>query len=398
MANVYPVSVVNRYVQQLLSLDPVLSSIWVSGEVSNCKRTMSGHIYLTLKDEKAAINAVIFASDARSLTFFPHDGDKVEALGHISLYEKTGAYQLYIRTMKKQGQGSLYEAFEELKAKLEKEGLFDPAHKKSIPAYPRRIGIVTSRTGAVVHDIENVAKRRDPGVRLVLYPAVVQGAEAAPTIVEGIRALDKISDIDVIIVGRGGGSLEDLWPFNEESVARAIYEAKTPIISAVGHETDFTIADFAADLRAPTPSAAAELAVPDLMQVVRTLSDLSCKRQLALKRRLQLRRAQADAASQKLKAHDPLHQIQNVSLEMDQLAQRRNTAIQNRYTMLSMKVDHLSNKLKLVSPMHPLSKGYAFVTDKDGDVVTKAKSFHAGDIMQVAMADGRILSTVDEVK
>ena len=202
----------------------------------------------------------------------------------------------------------------------------------------------------------------------------------------------------MIIVGRGGGSLEDLWPFNEESVARAIYEAKTPIISAVGHETDFTIADFAADLRAPTPSAAAELAVPDLMQVVRTLSDLSFKRQLALKRRLQLLRAQADAASQKLKAHDPLHQIQNVSLEMDQLAQRRNTAIQNRYTMLSMKVDHLSNKLKLVSPMHPLSKGYAFVTDKDGDVVTKAKSFHAGDIMQVAMADGRILSTVDEVK
>lgn len=398
MANVYTVSVVNRYVQQLLSLDPVLASIWVSGEVSNCKRTMSGHIYLTLKDDKAAINAVIFASDARSLSFFPLDGDKVEALGRISLYEKTGAYQLYIRSMKKQGQGSLYEAFEQLKAKLEKEGLFDPAHKKPIPSFPRRIGIVTSRTGAVVHDIENVSKRRDPGVRLVLYPAQVQGEDAADSIVEGIRALDKVSDIDVIIVGRGGGSLEDLWPFNEERVARAIYEAKTPIISAVGHETDFTIADFAADLRAPTPSAAAELAVPDLRQVIRTLSDLSFKRQLALKRRLQLLKAQADAAAQKLKAHDPLGQIQNAYLELDQLGQRRQSAVENCFKMLSMKVDHLSNKLELVSPMHPLSKGYAFVTDKDGGVVTKAKCFHVGDTMKVTMADGSVRSTVDRVE
>ena len=273
---VYSVTQVNRYVKSLLTNDALLSGIWLRGELSNYKRHSSGHRYFTLKDAEGAIAAVMFASYAAGLNFVPTEGQQVEVRGSVSLYEKTGQYQFYVTQMEPLGRGTLYQAFEELKEKLERQGLFDISVKKELPRFPRRIGIATSATGAALQDMIRIAKRRNPGVQLVLCPCLVQGEAAAADIVRSLRRLDREPEVDVIIVGRGGGSIEDLWAFNEEIVARAIYEAHTPIISAVGHETDFTIADFVADERAATPSAAAELAVPERERWIR---DIHQKRQ-----------------------------------------------------------------------------------------------------------------------
>ena len=276
MKEVYSVGALNQYIKQLFISDYGLNNIYVRGEISNCKYHTSGHIYFTLKDKSSALACVMFAGQRAGLDFRLSEGQQVVVYGSVSVYERDGKYQLYARQIVLDGLGLLYQKYEALKKKLEALGYFSQEHKKEIPKFPKRIGIVTAKTGAAIQDMIHVISRRSPFVQLVLYPAIVQGKAAAPTIVKGIQTLDDFG-VDTIIVGRGGGSIEDLWAFNEESVAKAIYECRTPVISAVGHETDVTIADFAADLRAPTPSAAAELAVPDVRQLFARLSQIEDK-------------------------------------------------------------------------------------------------------------------------
>ena len=387
---VYPVSVVNRYVKQLLVQDVILQNLWVSGEISNFKHHSSGHLYFTIKDENGALSAVMFAREAKALRFEPENGQQVQVQGAISLYEKTGQYQLYVRQMEPAGSGALYLAFEALKEKLQAQGLFDESKKKKIPRFPRRIGIVTSPTGAAVRDMIQIARRRNPGVSLVVYPAKVQGEGAADTIVNGIRRLDLMPEIDTIIVGRGGGSLEDLWAFNEEKVALAIAQAHTPVISAVGHETDFTIADFVADLRAPTPSAAAELAVPDTASVWTSVVEMTLRRQKAWKRYMQHERQKQMLLSAKLAAMAPRRTLDDHRQMLDMLLQRRRYAMHNRLQQNRFQLQKLSDVLQLLSPLHPLEKGYALVMDEAGAGISSIRQVKEGQTLQIQMKDGVI--------
>lgn len=395
---VYPVSAVNRYVKQLLQQDMILSGLWVSGEISNFKRHSSGHLYFTLKDRDGSIAAVMFAGDTRSLSFRPQDGQQVQVQGYVSLYEKTGQYQLYVRRMEQQGSGQLYQAFEALKQKLQIQGLFDAERKKPIPAYPRRVGIVTSPTGAAIRDMVQIARRRHPGVQLVLYPALVQGIDAAPTIVAGIRALDRMPEVDTIIVGRGGGSIEDLWPFNEEIVAMAIAQAKTPIVSAVGHETDFTIADFVSDMRAPTPSAAAELTVPDVRSVLTKMDDLGRRRNRTLQRRQQEYRQQVALIWQKIQALDPRRKLDELRQQLDMQEQRQRHLWQQCLQQRQYRLAHLSSSLELLSPQHQLDKGYAMVMDTEGKVISAADQVEKGQTLSVQLKDGKVITEVLKIQ
>ena len=395
---VYPVSAVNRYVKQLLQQDMILSGLWVSGEISNFKRHSSGHLYFTLKDREGSVAAVMFAGDARSLAFRPQDGQQVQVQGYISLYEKTGQYQLYVRKMEQQGSGQLYQAFEALKQKLQAQGLFDMERKKPIPVYPRKIGIVTSPTGAAVRDMIQIARRRHPGVQLVLYPALVQGMEAAPTIVNGIRKLDRMPEVDVIIVGRGGGSIEDLWPFNEEMVAMAIAQAQTPIVSAVGHETDFTIADFVSDLRAPTPSAAAELTVPDVRSILGQMDGLEQRRYRAIQRKQLTYRQQLALLWQKVQAGDPRRKLDELRQQLDMQEQRQLHLWKQCMQQRQYRLEHLSNSLELLSPQHQLDKGYAMVMDEEGRIVSAVEQVAKGQALRIQMKDGKIAATVEAVQ
>lgn len=395
---VYPVSAVNRYVKQLLQQDMILSGLWVSGEISNFKRHSSGHLYFTLKDREGSVAAVMFAGDARSLAFRPQDGQQVQVQGYISLYEKTGQYQLYVRKMEQQGSGQLYQAFEALKQKLQAQGLFDMERKKPIPVYPRKIGIVTSPTGAAVRDMIQIARRRHPGVQLVLYPALVQGMEAAPTIVNGIRKLDRMPEVDVIIVGRGGGSIEDLWPFNEEMVAMAIAQAQTPIVSAVGHETDFTIADFVSDLRAPTPSAAAELTVPDVRSILGQMDGLEQRRYRAIQRKQLTYRQQLALLWQKVQAGDPRRKLDELRQQLDMQEQRQLHLWKQCLQQRQYRLEHLSSSLELLSPQHQLDKGYAMVMDEEGRVVSAVEQVAKGQALRIQMKDGKIAATVEAVQ
>lgn len=395
---VYPVSVVNRYVKTILDRDDVLSDLWVSGEISNLKLHSSGHLYFTLKDSLGAVNAVMFASDARRLKFRPENGAKVQARGSVTLYEKTGGYQLYVRQMEAEGTGDLYLAFEMLKSKLEAEGLFDPARKKPIPSFSRKVGIVTSPTGAAVRDIIQISRRRFPGVSLVLYPALVQGSGAAPTIVKGIETLDRMDGVDVIIVGRGGGSIEDLWPFNEEIVARAIADCHTPIISAVGHETDFTIADFVSDLRAPTPSAAAELAVMDAAGWLNTLEVGAVRRENILRQKIQLYRTQTEAAAQKLSHLSPENLIRQWRQNVDMDAERIENLMSRYMEGKRHSLDRMSESLRMNSPLYPLSKGYAMITDEEGNIHTDTSRMQVSSKLRAVMRDGIVHATVDSIE
>ncbi len=395
---VYPVSAVNRYVKQLLQQDMILSGLWVCGEISNFKRHSSGHLYFTLKDREGSIAAVMFAGDARTISFRPQDGQQVQVQGYVSLYEKTGQYQLYVRRMEQQGSGQLYQAFEALKQKLQAQGFFDVERKKPIPKYPRKIGIVTSPTGAAIRDMIQIAKRRYPGVQLVLYPALVQGIEAAPTIAAGIRVLDRMPDVDTIIVGRGGGSIEDLWPFNEEMVAIAIAQAQTPIVSAVGHETDFTIADFVSDLRAPTPSAAAELTVPDVRSVMSKMEELQLRRSRTWQRRQMQYRQQLALLWQKVQVSDPRRKLDEFRQQLDMQQQRQQhmwkQCLQQRQYFLA----HLSSSLELLSPKHQLDKGYAMVMDQKGNVISAADQVQKGQALSIQMKDGKVIADVQKIQ
>jgi len=391
---VLTVSVLNQFARRVLEQNQTLSNVLVEGEISNFKRHSSGHLYFTLKDAKASISCVMFASDASRCAAARQvgnlTGQKVLVRGYVSLYEVTGSFQLYVRGLQLAGQGDLYALFAQLKDRLAREGLFDETYKKPIPAYPRRIGIVTSPTGAAIHDILTVSKRRYPGVRLVLYPSLVQGAEAADSIVRGIRVLDAMEDVDTIIIGRGGGSLEDLWPFNEEKVARAVYAAKTPIISAVGHETDFSISDFAADLRAATPSAAAELAVPNIADTLyRVNAQVETQRRRVQEQMLALR-SKEQMLGRHLTLLSPSKRLADAYLSLDRLAARRDERMNRVIQLRRLRLQNLETALELQSPVHQLERGYAFVTGEDGRVISSVKETNPSDILKITMKDGSL--------
>ncbi len=397
MEHVLTVTQLNEYVRRTLAADPMLRSVKLRGEISNYKLHSAGHLYFTLKDEASRVACVMFRSAAAGLSMRPRDGMRVVLTGSAALYPAAGQYQFYVDAMRDDGVGALYEEFERLKARLMEEGLFDPALKKPLPLLPRGVGIVTSPTGAVVHDIQQVSQRRHPGVQLMLRSTAVQGAGAAEDIVRGIRALDARPDIDVIIVGRGGGSLEDLWPFNEEIVARAIFACKTPVVSAVGHETDFTIADFVADVRAATPSQAAELAVPRLEDLQEMLAGFHWRISRAQAQRIALLGHRLDSLMAKLTAQRPdkrlAHRRATLTGLRGLMDARARAAVAGKRHQLAA----LRGKLTALSPQQVLSRGYALVTDAGGALVTDAMKLTAGDTVRVRLRAGAANAAITEV-
>ena len=378
----------NKYVKEKIDGDEFLNNVYVKGEISNFKLHYTGHMYFTLKDEKSLIKCVMFKSYTPHLSFMPKDGMKVMILGTVSVFERDGAYQLYCKAMKEDGIGSLYEAYEKLKAKLEDEGLFNEAHKKKIPQFPKTIGVLTASTGAVIRDIINVSTRRNPNVHIRLLPVPVQGATAAPQIVEGIKRMNQEKLADVIILGRGGGSLEDLWAFNEEIVAKAIYESEIPIISAVGHETDFTIADFVADLRAPTPSAAAELAVPNINDVIYTIDSYENRYKIALKKKVELMKLRYEKCMSLRCFKDPMQRINEKSLLLDSNVKEIMNAIKIKFTNSQNEFAKVVSILDALSPMKTLIRGYS-ITEKDGKIIKKAAELKKDDIIQIRFIDDK---------
>jgi len=381
------VTQLNEYVRRTLASDPMLRGICLTGELSNLKRHVSGHWYFTLKDEEAAINCAMFRQAAYGLTFKPENGQRVRLFGSVGLYTKTGSYQFYADVMEPDGIGDLYLKFEALKRKLTQEGLFDASLKKPLPMLPKGIGIVTSKTGAVVHDIARVCWRRFPGMPLYLYPVKVQGEEAAREIAEGLRVLDGLPEVDVIIAGRGGGSMEDLWAFNEEPVARAIAACKTPVVSAVGHETDFTIADMAADLRAPTPSAAAELAVPVRRELLAELDALSEDLLNAAQNQIERKRMQVTMLAQRIAAASPEQRRERLAAALNALQLRMNAAAEAALMKRKNRVEQATLRLRSAGPLETMKRGYAVVM-KDHALVRSAAGVAADDRVKILFADG----------
>lgn len=365
------VSRVNNYIKRLLDSKPILTNIWVKGEISNFKRHSSGHIYLTLKDESSVLKAVMFRGAAQSLTFEPTDGTKVIAHGRISVYEAGGAYQLYIEDMTLDGIGDLYKEFEKLKAKLADEGLFDERYKKPIPKFPKRIGVATAPTGAAVRDIINVITRRYPLAEIIIFPTLVQGSGAKESIVNAIEYFNSSKSVDTLIVGRGGGSIEDLWAFNEECVARAIYQSEIPIISAVGHETDFTIADFAADFRAPTPSAAAEVSVPSSFEIKRLVNIYKTRMQTSVFTEIENEKRTLSRLTPK----NPQDKINELSQKLDMRIQTIEKAYRLNINEKKRVVAEFAAKLDALSPLKTLARGYAIAVDDNGMVLRNKEDF-----------------------
>lgn len=394
--NAYTVEQVNAYIKNMFSQDFMLRGICVKGEVSNCKYHSSGHVYFTLKDKKAAISAVMFANSRSGLSFRMREGDKVLVTGSIEVYERDGRYQLYAKEIQKDGEGSLFLQFEALKRELLEMGMFADEYKKPIPKYIRTLGVVTAPTGAAVQDIRNIARRRNPYAQLILYPARVQGEGAAESVASGIRALDAMRP-DVIIVGRGGGSIEDLWAFNEEIVARAIFECETPVISAVGHETDTTIADFVADLRAPTPSAGAELAVSDVFELFAGIGNLKGRLSRSMEWKLQTAAGRYRDLNRLLQMKSPGSQIRERRQHAAGLEEALAQAIGGRITGARYRLGLLAEKLDGASPAKKLSQGLAFVTDLSGKRVVRASGVKTGDEIRIRMHDGSILADVSAV-
>ncbi len=397
MKNVYSVGQVNTYIKNMFAQDFMMQRISVKGEVSNCKYHSSGHIYFTLKDAVGTIGAIMFAGNRRGLAFPMKEGDKVIVTGSIEVYERDGKYQLYAREIALDGAGNLYLKFEALKRELEEMGMFAPEYKKPIPKYIRRLGIVTAPTGAAVQDIRNIARRRNPYVQLILYPALVQGDGAANSIINGIHALDALG-VDVIVVGRGGGSIEDLWAFNEEEVARAIFECETPVISAVGHETDTTIADYVADMRAPTPSAAAELAVFDYQAALERQQRLQTQMERCLRQRAQnayLRLKEYQTRLRYLSPELKLRERRKLAADLEEkLSGRMEQILKGKRHELAL----LSGRLEGMSPVKKLSQGFSYVADESGHAVTDASAVSVGQQLTVHLLKGRLQAEVTEVE
>lgn len=395
--SIYSVAQVNSYIKNLFVQDFLLNRISVRGEVSNCKYHTSGHIYFTLKDKSGTLSAVMFAGQRKGLTFQLQEGQQVVVTGSIDIYERDGRYQLYAREIRRDGVGDLFERFQKLRDELEEMGMFAAEYKKPIPKYAKTIGIVTASTGAAIHDIINITARRNPYVQLILYPALVQGQDAKFSIVNGIRTLDSMG-LDVLIVGRGGGSMEDLWAFNEEIVARAIFECETPVISAVGHETDVTIADYVADLRAPTPSAAAELAVFDYRQFENRLEVLREALNRGVERNLERKKAQVEQYQMKLKLHHPERILNDHRQRLVQIQDQMERRIEERLTDRKHRLALLAGRLHGLSPLEQLSQGFGFVTDKDGKPVASVKELQKEESLQIRLADGRVETRILKIE
>lgn len=396
MPNTYSVSQINTYIKNMFAQDYLLGNVLITGEISNLKYHQSGHIYFTLKDDKAAISCVMFSSDRRNLSVKLDEGMKIVAKGSVQVYERDGKYQFYAKAIKAEGMGNLAEEFARLKAKLEEMGMFDPMYKKPIPKHCKVLGVVTAPVGAAVRDIINVAKRRDPGIQIILYPALVQGEGAPESIIKGINALEAYG-VDVMIVGRGGGSQEDLWGFNSEAVAQTIFDCSVPIISAVGHETDWTIADYVSSLRAPTPSAAAELAVSDKAEILRHLDN--CQRNMTvsmnyriseLRRRLEKSRRALAALSVESRLKDQKYTLMTLESRLRDVMEE---IISNRKQSLSIYIE----RLKGLSPLEKLSQGYSHVSDEDGKTVYDVGSVKKSDKLTIHVQNGSILTEVLEV-
>ena len=393
MKNIFSVGQINRYVKNMFTQDFILQKIYVKGEVSNCKYHTSGHIYFSLKDETGVLSCVMFAGHRRGLAFRMKDGDRVVVGGAVDVYERDGRYQLYAKEISLEGAGALYERFLALKTELEEMGMFAQEYKQPIPAFIHRLGVVTAPTGAAVQDIRNISLRRDPYLQIILYPALVQGEGAAESIVRGINMLDQ-AEVDVIIVGRGGGSIEDLWAFNEEKVARAIFECRTPIISAVGHETDFTIADFVADLRAPTPSAAAELAVADFRQILQNIAGLRDRMQKAMQRRAELGRAQLMQYQMRFQYLNPEAKLRDNRQRLADLDELLRRAMKNRIAEERHMLGIYLERYRGLSPLYKLNQGYSFVSDREGNGIISTKQVHSGDLLEISVTDGVIEAEV----
>ena len=398
MKHVYSVGQVNKYIKNMFAQDFMLHHISIKGEVSNCKYHSSGHIYFTMKDADGTINAIMFAGSRREGLKFPmKEGDRVVVTGSVEVYERDGRYQIYARTIERDGEGNLYLKFEALKRELEEMGMFAEEYKQPIPTYVKTVGIVTAPTGAAIQDIRNIAGRRNPYVQLILCPALVQGEDAAPSIVNGIHALEQI-DVDVIIVGRGGGSIEDLWAFNEEIVARAIFDCRIPVISAVGHQTDWTIADYVADLRAPTPSAAAELAVFDYRQVKQELLGMRQQMDKELRRKVTVARNHLEHQRMRLHYLSPQQRMnenrRRVAEYEEKLTGRMMELLRERRHRLAL----LASTLESYSPVKKLSGGYAFVEDENHQALRSIHQVQKKDTVQIHLLDGTLTATVTEVQ
>ena len=392
---IYSVTQVNNYVRNIFENDLFLKRLVMQGEVSNCKYHSSGHIYFTLKDDTTGIACVMFrTSRTTGLDFTLMNGQEVCCEGYVSVYERDGRYQFYAKRMTLAGGGDLHARYEALKQKLFEEGLFDFEHKKEIPEYPKRVGIVTAVTGAAIEDIKRIAKRRNPYVQLILYPAQVQGDGAAATIVAGIRKLDSLG-VDTIIVGRGGGSIEDLWAFNEESVARAIYACHTPVISGTGHEIDNTIADYVADKRAATPSEACELAIPDVMRVVHGIAGSRHQMQVLMERKVSLCRMKLQGLQRHLQGMNPKHRLNNQRIYLDELTDRLTHTWNRKYQQYVHRLDLLTVKLHGLSPTAKLTGGFGYIEGQNGQPVTSVEQVNTGEHLQITLHDGQIRTVVE---
>lgn len=395
--NVYTVGQVNAYIKNMFTQDFMMNRIYVKGEVSNCKYHTSGHIYFTLKDETGALTAVMFAGNRKGLTFPMKNGDNVIVLGSISVYERDGKYQLYAKEILLDGAGLLYQKFEALKKELEEMGMFAQEYKRSIPRYIKTLGIVTAPTGAAIRDIQNISKRRNPYVQTILYPALVQGEGAAASIVNGIHALEQLK-VDVIIVGRGGGSIEDLWAFNEKIVARAIFECSIPIISAVGHETDTTIADYVADLRAPTPSAAAELAVYDWRELEQQFLAIKMELNRGISDKLELTEQRLRQYERQLKLLTPQNRLNEKRQYVVDLEEKLRMYMQQKLLQKKHQLELYAGQLEGMSPVKKLSQGYSYVSDNAGKAINDVNMVKQGDNITIHMLNGKVKAEVTETE
>ena len=382
------VSDLNKYMKEKIAEDEYLNNILIKGEISNFKNHYTGHMYFTLKDEKSLIKCIMFKSYATKLTFMPKDGMKVMILGSVSVFERDGVYQIYARAMEEDSLGDLYTKYQELKKRLEQQGLFEEEHKMKIPMMPRVIGVLTSQTGSVIRDIINVSTRRNPNVYIRLLPVPVQGEGAAEKISNGIEYMNKNKLADVLILARGGGSLEDLWPFNEEIVAHSIYNSEIPIISAVGHETDFTIADFVADLRAPTPSAAAELAVPDIYEVKRKIETYQDRLRNSLIKKLELMNLRYEKCMSSSVFKEPLRKINDNYIKLDNCIKQIENSIKVKHEKEKTKYIELIAKLDALSPLKTLYRGYS-ITEKNNKVIKSKEELKTNDLIEIRFIDGK---------
>lgn len=381
------VTELNSYIKNKIADDEYLNNVLIKGEISNFKNHYTGHMYFTLKDENSLIKCVMFKTYAQKLNFMPKDGMKVFVLGGVSVFERDGVYQIYVKAMQEDGVGILYKKYEELKQRLEQEGYFAEEHKKAIPQIPKIIGVLTSQTGSVIRDIINVSTRRNPNVNIRLYPVPVQGEGAAEKIADGIKFMNKNQLADVLILARGGGSLEDLWPFNEEIVAHAIYNSEIPVISAVGHETDFSISDFVADLRAPTPSAAAELAVPDVYEVKQKINSYQNRLRLSLVKKVEIMKLRYEKCMSSRVFKEPLRNINDNYLKVDTYIKKLENIIKTKQKEEKTKYVELVAKLDTLSPLKTLTRGYSLV-EKNNNIIKSAKDVNTGDKIDLKFSDG----------